>query len=288
MNMKKRFVEREQSSIINLRKFHNWVKRELLTQTSDMVMEDNNINKDKISLLDLAVGKGGDMQKWYDNGIMHVVGFDIDENSITEARNRFDQLLMNLKKRGVRVLPVYEYYVMDLSQKSNLEKISNILKQRKFNIVSCQFAIHYFFRNKESLINLMTIVKDYSLKGAYWIGTTVNGDMVMDLLKGKKIIGNNIYSIEKKYNEVVNAYNNTYLVALGEKTDTEHYFANKKSEEYLVTIDELKIVCEKMGFLYVGVIDFEIWYKSFGQNIMSGDEMEYSFMNFSFVFKKMD
>ena len=251
-------------------------------------MEDNNINKDKISLLDLAVGKGGDMQKWYDNGIMHVVGFDIDENSITEARNRFDQLLMNLKKRGVRVLPVYEYYVMDLSQKSNLEKISNILKQRKFNIVSCQFAIHYFFRNKESLINLMTIVKDYSLKGAYWIGTTVNGDMVMDLLKGKKMIGNNIYSIEKKYNEVVNAYNNTYLVALGEKTDTEHYFANKKSEEYLVTIDELKIVCEKMGFLYVGVIDFEIWYKSFGQNIMSGDEMEYSFMNFSFVFKKMD
>jgi mRNA (guanine-N7-)-methyltransferase len=287
--MKSKFNAREQSSIISLRKFHNWIKRELLTQTSDALMEDNNFGREHIKLLDLAVGKGGDMQKWYDNKIMHVVGFDIDEDSIREAKNRYNQLISGLKKRGIYNLPVYEFYVMDLSQKENLEKIAHILKDKKFNIVSCQFAIHYFFRDKESLINLMTIVNTYSVKGAYWIGTTVNGDMLIELLKGKNMIGNPIYSIEKKYNDKISSpYNNTYLVGLGESTDTEHYFAGKKSQEYLVTIEELKIVSEKMGFLYIGVIDFELWYKSFGQNIMSSDEIEYSFMNFSFVFKKID
>jgi len=285
MNRKTRFNEREQSSIINLRKFHNWIKRELINQTSNTI---KNESGNDIMLLDLAVGKAGDMQKWYDNHIMHVVGFDIDANSINEARNRYNQFLNDLKRKGVRDLPKYEFYVMDLSNSSNLSHISNILKNKKFNIVSCQFAIHYFFKNKESLMTLITIVNSYISNDGYFIGTTVNGDLVVEKLYNKKMIGNNIYSIEKKYEEpILSPYNNTYLVALGEASDTEHYFANKKSEEYIVNIEELKNVCKKMDLLYVGIIDFETWYNSFGKNIMTEAEIEYSFLNFSFVFKKI-
>ncbi len=283
--MKHNFTARKQSSIINLRTFHNWTKRELLNQTCSTI---KNESDQPITLLDLSCGVGGDMSKWYDNGIMSVVGFDINSESINEARNRFDQLLQNLKKRNINRKPVYEFYEMDLSDSNNLPKIAAILKQKKFNIVSCQFAIHYFFRDPGSLLNLITIVDSYISNHGYFIGTTVNGSDVVTKLQNNTSIGNGIYKIEKQYAEPISdPYNNTILVSLGESQDTEHYFANKKSEEYIVDIEELKNVCSGVNLLFVGTINFETWYKSFNKNIMSQNEMEYSFLNFSFVFKKL-
>ncbi len=283
--MKHNFTARKQSSIINLRTFHNWTKRELLNQTCSTI---KNESDQPITLLDLSCGVGGDMSKWYDNGIMSVVGFDINSESINEARNRFDQLIQNLKKRNINRKPVYEFYEMDLSDSNNLPKIAAILKQKKFNIVSCQFAIHYFFRDPGSLLNLITIVDSYISNHGYFIGTTVNGSDVVKKLQNNSSIGNGIYTIEKQYIEPISdPYNNTILVSLGESQDTEHYFANKKSEEYIVDIEELKNVCSGVNLLFVGTINFETWYKSFNKNIMSQNEMEYSFLNFSFVFKKL-
>jgi mRNA (guanine-N7-)-methyltransferase len=283
--MKSNFTARKQSSIINLRTFHNWTKRELLNQTCSTLKSELD---QPITLLDLSCGKAGDLNKWYDNKIMHVVGFDIDSDSINEARSRYSQLINNLKRKNVKQLPVYEFYVMDLSDHNNLPKIEKILHNKKFNIVSCQFAIHYFFKNESSLMTFMTIVNTYIDNHGFFICTTVNGSSVVEKLQNKSSIGNDIYTIEKKYNEpIISPYGNTYLVALGEESDTEHYFANKKSEEYIVDIEELKIICAKMNLLYIGAIDFETWYKSFGKNIMSQNEIEYSYLNFSFVFKKI-
>lgn len=280
---KHKLIQREQSSIINLRKFHNWTKRELLTQTCRTLRYEGHYN---ISLLDLSCGKGGDMDKWYGNNIMNVIGFDIDEKSIIEAKSRYQQLVYNLKKQGKEV-PIYEFHVMDLSDKDNLPKIAKILN-RKFNIVSCQFAIHYFFRNEESLSTFITIVGTYIENNGFFIGTTIDGLLLLNKLHDKNVIGNGIYRIEKGYVEPIKTpYNNTYFVSLGTSTDTEHYFVNKKSEEYIVDIGELVKLCANNGLTYVGTIDFSTWYSSFGKHIMSDDECEYSFLNFSFVFKKI-
>ncbi len=283
--MRPNFSARKQSSIINLRTFHNWTKRELLNQTCSTIKSELD---QPITLLDLSCGVGGDMSKWYDNGIMSVVGFDINSESIDEARSRYAQLIQNLRRKNIKNLPTYEFHVSDLSDSNNLSKIAAILKQKKFNIVSCQFAIHYFFRDEASLFNLITIVDSYISNYGFFIGTTVNGYEVVTKLHNNSSIGNGIYTIEKKYTEPIsNPYNNTILVSLGESQDTEHYFANKKSEEYIVDIELLKNVCSKMNLIFVGTIDFETWYKTFKKNIMSQDEMEYSFLNFSFVFKKI-
>ena len=72
------------SSIINLRRFHNWIKRTIIKETVEILKNTYDI-KD-IALLDLAVGRGGDINKWYDSGIYNVVGIDIDDKSI----NSFD------------------------------------------------------------------------------------------------------------------------------------------------------------------------------------------------------
>ena len=70
--------ERAKSYFYNMRRFHNNVKRQLYDKYT------KNIDK----LLDLACGKGGDLDKWVSNNIKTVIGYDIDEKSIIEAQRR--------------------------------------------------------------------------------------------------------------------------------------------------------------------------------------------------------
>jgi ubiquinone/menaquinone biosynthesis C-methylase UbiE len=60
--------ERNKSYFIEMRKHHNNIKRDLY----------NRYSKNISNLLEIAVGKGGDMDKWVKNGVKNVVGYDIN------------------------------------------------------------------------------------------------------------------------------------------------------------------------------------------------------------------
>jgi len=280
-----KFKERESSSIYNIRIFHNWVKRELIKQSCDHLRENYNITD--ITLLDIACGKGGDMAKYIDNGIMNVIGFDIDAKSIEEAKRRYNDILKQLRRKNVKKLPNYKFYVMDLSDKKNLDEIRRIIGGIRFDIVSCQFAIHYFFKSEEILNTFMTIVSSYIKNNGFFIGTTMNGDNIKDIFKKSgNVIQNSIFKIVNNTDikDINNSYNNKYSVSLGKDTDTEHYFAGKISEEYLVNIEELKKISNKFNLMFIGTTEFSDWYKSFNKNNLSNEEKEFSFLNFTFVF----
>jgi len=255
--------QRKESSIYNIRVFHNWVKRELINQTVTYLRK---YYSGEIKLLDLAVGKGGDMNKWIDAGIMCVRGFDIDKNSINGpdgAKERF---------RKLRFQPDYKFYVMNLSEPLNIEKMDKILKGCKFNIVSCQFAIHYFFQSDEILDNFIRIVRRFIEVNGFFIGTTMDGS---------KITGNMANDLFKIW--VLEG--NKYVVKLGLEGDKGHYFSDKSSEEYLVHIDRLINVCKKYDLMFIGSIGFDKWYAMNNNKAkLSDEEQQFSFLNFSFVF----
>jgi len=276
------FKARQSSSIAKIRMYHNQVKRQLITESVEYLRENYNIVN--IKLLDLAVGKAGDQFKWFDAGIMTVVGFDIDENSIQEAKKRYSELLNTLKRKNITNLPDYKFYVMDLSDSNNLEKISRIIGDTKFDIVSCQFAIHYFFKSPETLNTFMTIASSYIKKDAFFISTTMRGNHLKELFKTNNIIQNDIFKITNNTKDFSSPYGNQYTVALGKESDTEHYFAGKDSVEYLVDIEELKKVADKFGLMYLGDTLFSIWYEKLNGNMLTEQDKEFSFLNFSFVF----
>lgn len=278
-----KFKIRQQSSIYNIRVFHNWVKRELINQSCDYLRQTHDV-KD-ITLLDLAVGRSGDASKWFDAGIMHVVGFDIDADSIAEARKRYNDFINQLKRRGIKNLPKYEFHVMDLSTEESVNAIGKLLYRQKFHIVSCQFAIHYFFRTMSALHNLITIVENHIDPHGFFIGTTMNGTRIAELLTKNKIIGNDIFQIQSKINNTNTPYGNKYIVSLGKESDTDHYFSDKPSEEYLVDIKELERMANLHNLVFVGTINFSEWYDRYNKNILSDQEKQFSFLNFSFVFK---
>ncbi len=280
---------RRLSSIINLRRFHNWIKRTMIKETVEILKNTYDI-KD-IALLDLAVGKGGDINKWYYNDIYNVVGIDIDDKSINGyqgAKERYNKLLNKVKKKDMPI-PKYNFYVYDLSDPDNINHIDYHLRDKKFNIVSCQFAIHYFFRDEESLDTLLKIISMYIDKHGFFIGTTMDGSKVNQMFMNGNIIDKKLYYLENKTNleDSVSFYGNRYIASLGEKEGETHYFVDKPSEEYMVDIQELTRMCKKYNLRFIGTTHFEKWYDIYikhNNKYLSKEEKEFSFLNFSYVF----
>ena len=70
---------RHKSKTIKLRNFHNYIKNLIIRYVS---------NKQKnTSLIDLAVGKAGDLQKWVNNDIKYVLGIDLSEDNINNPHD---------------------------------------------------------------------------------------------------------------------------------------------------------------------------------------------------------
>ena len=168
--------------------------------------------------------------------------------------------------------------------------LKNKLQDKRFNIVSCQFAIHYFFEKKESLSNFLDIVSYFLRENGVFILTTMNGDAIKEELKRKKgIIKNDIFRIKQL---VLNdsCYGNKYSVSLGAMEGEDHYFSQKESNEYMVHKSELIKECKKRGIEYKTLTLFSEWNKEYKtrkpEYNMDDNEKEFSFYNFSMLFTK--
>jgi hypothetical protein len=127
-----------------MRRFHNNVKRELYDKYT------REINK----LLDLACGKGGDLDKWVSNNIKSVVGYDINERSILEAQRRVNEYKYSINTK-------VDVNVRDLSR--------NVIDGNKdCDVVTSMFAFHYFFETEETTCKIDSIsqAKSWSSLGA--------------------------------------------------------------------------------------------------------------------------
>lgn len=276
-------------NVTNLRKFHNWVKRRLIHDTADFVRKQHS----NIQLLDLAVGRGGDMNKWYEAKIYKVVGFDIDEDSVKGKNGAISRyrFLVNQAKRQKTPYPNYRFYVLDLSQPESTKIVAQTVNNNQFQIISCQFAIHYFFKTQQTLETFVHTVSKHLAQGGFFITTCMDGEKIDQLLKKDGVIDRKIYKIEKQYDKFEKPYGNTVLVDLGTDADKGIYF-KEPSMEYLVHVTELKRLLEKEGIQFVGAISFEEWYniymKDDGRHPLSDLQKEFSFLNMSMVFQKIE
>ena len=78
----KTIEQRNQSFTLHLRKLDNWVKTYLIQE----------YGRNCKRVLDLACGKGGDLQKWREQNIKDYVGIDIADRSIADAVVRFKKM----------------------------------------------------------------------------------------------------------------------------------------------------------------------------------------------------
>ena len=231
----KKFVNKEiserrkNSTIGSMRNFHNFIKKTMLINLTKMLKFKN------VNLLDIAVGRGGDMFKWNEAGIENVFGFDKSNESINSI-NPFDQGAKE-RYRNNKINVNIEYHVGD-AMNPTPELIQNLINFRNKNpisLLSCQFAIHYFFKSDTYLENVLKTFTPFLEKGGYFFGTTTDGSKIKEITKQKFTLF-----------EISKVKTNEYHFKINDTFDKGNYFNSVgESTEYFVDFDKLIKIAAK-------------------------------------------
>jgi len=240
-----------------MRFFHNKVKHSLIEYAS---------NHDNSSLLDVGMGRGGDLLKWRKCNIRKVVGYDPNKISVDDAHKR----LLNLPTNNLD----YSFYCcLDMNELD--------LSKKSFSIVSCQFAIHYFFSDITTVRHLLLDIKRNLKRNGFFIGTFMNADKVNEFLIDNTFMNNAI--MIKKFNTTLDRLGETIHVHLA---GTLYFSEDCVSIEYMVYPDILITECENVGLKLVSITPFEKHFSESNYNItLDESHRQCSFMYSSFVFQ---
>ncbi|XP_018392844.1 PREDICTED: mRNA cap guanine-N7 methyltransferase [Cyphomyrmex costatus] len=162
--------QRNQSRIVYMRNFNNWIKSMLINEYVVKVRQGKSFGT-SLKVLDMCCGKGGDLFKWKKANISHLICADIAQVSLEQCQQRYNDMVnkKGSKDRGFAPIFSAEFITADCTKVRLREKFTDPSMQLDF--VSCQFAFHYSF---ESLPQAECMIRNASesLKpGGYFIGT---------------------------------------------------------------------------------------------------------------------
>ena len=261
----------------SLRDFHNlYVKNKLI----------KGVSKPGMTLIDLAVGKGGDIPKWINSNLKFVVGIDVSKDNIENRIDGTCARYLNYKKKH-NVMPKVLFLNGDTSknikngeafyteksnklinglfgigEKNESELGKNIynnygIAKEGFDVCSIQFAIHYMFENIVTFNNLLKNVSELTKTGGHFIGTSYDGKQIFNILKNTKendfisILDDNnklIWKLTKRYNINELTDDNS---SLGLAIDVYQESINKTFREYLVNYDYVEQKLYNYGFVKI-------------------------------------
>jgi len=261
-----------------LRDFHNrFVKRKIITSVANSGG----------TLLDMSVGKAGDIQKWIDSKLSFVFGIDYAKDNIENRMdgacvryikikrkrpNIFNALFingnssMNIRNTKAAFDPKSKMIINAImgvgikdKNKLGLGVYKNWGKAKEgFDIVSNQFSIHYFFKDNQSINEFVRNCSENCKLGGYSIGTCYDGQRIFKRLQGKEK-GDTIFHIndKKKIWSITKMYDeeefNPDETSLGYKIDVYQETINKSFVEYLVNFDYFTTLMINYGFVLLSV-----------------------------------
>ena len=237
------------------RQFHNKIK--------DGLIEKYSRNK---KVLDIGSGAGGDIQKYKKHRASTVIGIDI-----VDVQYPHDTRYMR-------------FYKVPQNQADSYN-ITTIIKNdpvKKFDVINCHFAVHYFFKSNATLANFVSNLKSTLNKDGLVVLTCVDGFKLIQFMNGKRTFENSVVKISLPQAPTSQLTGNKVGILLkGTK-----YF-NTTSNEYLIPTNLFINYMASNGFSLIEKQNFSHYCNLYKQqcNLMSDEEKAYSFLNCSLVFK---
>lgn len=265
-----------------LKKFHNTIKRLLLRKYASGVDR----------LLDMCCGRGGDLSKWKDCRVKFVHGIDLSPGEIKEAKRRYADMH---SKQGL----VCEFNPSDSLGEHPLPPA------KPFDVVTCMFALHYFFVSEKALQMFLSNVAKSLKTGGHFISTFPDGKQILACLANKSTLDMPQFKLAKKWSGSPKCFGSAFTFAI---TDTVTHGGEETqgSYEYLVFFNVLTQIAASFGLQAVATYedddldacfkdeDYNSPYKHFKPQFDQTDEsarpslMTASACNVAVVFKKVD
>ena len=227
-----------QNNTQGLRDFHNlYVKKKLITGVS---------NRDD-TLIDYAVGMGGDLAKWTASRLSFVFGIDVAHQNIHNKKRGACARYLNFRRDNTSMpaalfvvgdsgLNIRELKAFTGDSNSKDKMVANAvfgkgpkdptiigkgtvarygIGEHGFNISSCQFALHYFFENPIKLHGFIRNLAECTKINGYFIGTCYDGKSIFKMLSKKKDGESATFMVNDKNDnrviicEIIKKYNDT-------------------------------------------------------------------------------
>ncbi len=255
------------TGIGNLRKFHNDIKWHLY----------KTYLRYRGNILELAAGRGGDLEKLKRQKVNYALLVDNNEEELRRARERHRQ------RNGTRI----DFMVGDARKNLTVNIRKHMVENNigAFDLVSIQFAFHYFFESIETFENIFKNVNTYLSRGGYFISTFLDGRAVFNLLRFKDEFvaktedGSILFKIKKKYREP--KIFGTKIEVYGETIGSH--------DEYLVDTDFVVRYFQNHGYRLIDTRMFNVqaWQQMQKRFPLSNPEIAYSSLNRYLVLQKL-
>ena len=306
-------------SMRSVYRFHNLVKKALLHKHCDKGSR----------VLDLGCGEMGDLLKYLDLELELLVGIDNNKHNLINPQKGALKRILDYKKNleapeldgnhmldrtflvwgdaskniasGQAGLDSLHKFYLDLLygniiKREHLERLSNPkLKkfrgsaQGKFDLISCQFAMHYFFQNTKTINEFLLNISENLKLGGKMVATFFDGEKIFKLLEGHKKVeckdkqGKLLWRIEKKY-QVSKFTADEKCLSLPISVYIETF--TKSFEEYLINISYLKEFLPLYGLEIQSLKSFKDLQKEIRYQELDSDQEIFSFLNTAMVLVK--
>lgn len=236
-NARSQIFDRSESSIYGLRCVNNWVKIVLFKKFSKF--------SSNAHVLDLCGGRGGDLLKWEREGARHITLVDVAEQEIKRAKSRFFS-----RKSPSKEIMTVDFICADVFTEDKL------FFSPVYEIVSCQFALHYS-NNHEKLLQL---VNSALQMGGLFLCTFPDSERIKSRLRDSPSLEEGKYTDSVCHIEFFS--NSGYFFSLGESLD--------KCPEYLVNTQKLVQIAAEHNMYLVESKTFDEFISTSLENLEYG------------------
>merc|ERR1719295_1558992 len=199
--------QRSNARAKNVRDMNNWLKYMVITYSIGEAFHEN--DNQKINVLDLGCGKGGDLYKFRGNKhyISHYVGIDLASKCIESARRKLQSMIndhQHQRRDGIHTKnrkrfgrhnaynqTAEEFYdeplfkvdlLCDDMTSDDLKQHPLIVQRGPFHLLNVQFALHYAFQSKASWNNWLDLVNCSTKRGSFLVCSMVRDTLLLKRL----------------------------------------------------------------------------------------------------------
>ena len=254
------------------------------------------------TLLELAVGRANDLHKWRKTKPSKIVGIDLSRGNLEGGRqgacvryineNAKQRLPPALFIEGNMTQPLMEQdnrylKMLDKREPAPTEYLQKFVGLTEFDVISCQFAIHYACETEESFRTFVGNLTRHG-KGVFF-GTCMDGQAVYSQLLGKEgymfrtTSGQVFGEMSKGYGD-----GNGWTEEFGKSILVKLESFERPTKEFLVPFGRVTEIMKENNFELVNTALFSDHYAAQTDYTLTGDLQAFSFLHRSFMFKRVE